>query len=344
MNTPSLSSPLRRFSALLAVSMGVAVSGLRADSADPSSNDRANIPRQDSLSASANRDGAHLVGEHDSRLVLSQARLASDLRGRDVYDAQGEKIGSVADVIVDINSGRAPYALVSSGGVLGMGARDRAVPLGALKSRVSDGKPDGYSLNVSKERWAQAPTLERKRLSALENEIHGRNLHNVYGQTWTADVREPETANPSSPGANPPDRGRKEADAKTGDLRGASGTREPDAHARGQQLVLASELTGKALVIRTADREAGSIDEIVLAREGTRAAILLDPAGELSRDGRKYVIAFDRVLRDGGGRYVTDLTTADFEATAATVGDAGEVVPGAVRLWPGPDERTRVDR
>lgn len=338
MNISQSSFRLRRLSTVLALSMGVLAPAALADT----TGDRAKLSLQDSASASAREDVRVRVADHDSRIVLSHARLASDLRGRDVRNAQGEKIGAVRDVVVDINSGRAPYVVVQTGGVLGMGARDRAVPMGALKPRLADdGKHDGYMINVSKELWEQAPVLERDRLTDLENDINGRNLHHVYGQVWAADVEIADTANPTSPGVNPPDRGRKE----TGDARTTKGIKgDVDKLARGQQLVLASELTGKALVIRGADREVGSIDEIVLDREDTRAAILLDPAAALSRDGRKYVISFDRVIREGSGRYVTDLKPEDFEATIELDGATTNVAPGAVRMWPAPDQRASVVR
>lgn len=336
MNTHHSSLRFRRLTVLLAVGAGMLAPGALADGNNP-----AYSPRQNSPAA---REDARLRGadkNNESRLVLSQARFAADLRGRDVHNSRGEKIGSVNDVVIDLNSGRAPYVIVQSGGVLGMGARERAVPMGALQPRLADGKSDGYTLDVSNELWEQAPRLERDRLTDLENEINGRNLHHIYGQVWPADEPVAETANPASPGVNPPDRGRKE----TGDARTVKGTQgELEKHARGQQLVLASELTGKALVIRATDREAGSIDEIVLAREGSRAAILLDPAGTLSRDGRKYVIPFGRVIREGGGRYVTDLRPEDFEATIELDGDESNLAPGAVRLWPTPDERARTGR
>lgn len=337
MNTYLSSLRFRRLSALLALSMGVLAQGALADA----TGDRANTHRQDSVSASARDEAGPRAAAHEPRLVLADARLASDLRGRDIHNAQGEKIGSVHDLIIDLNSGRAPYVVVRSGGVLGMGGRDRAVPMGALKPRLADdGKHDGYTLNVSKELWEQAPTLERDRLTDLEAEPYGRNLHHVYGQVWPADLPVADTANPSSPGVNPPDRGRK----KTGDADAkVKSKREVDRLARGQQLVLARKLTGKALVIRTNDREAGTIDEIVLAREGTRAEILLDPSAALSRDGRKYVVPFDRVIREGSGRYVTDLTTEDFLATAATESDGTSSESGAVRHWPVPGERARAD-
>src|SRR5690606_29217536 len=55
------------------------------------------------------------------------------LIGRDVFDRNGKKLGAIGDLVVERSSGRISYALVSSGGVLGVGSTLRAVPYEALE-------------------------------------------------------------------------------------------------------------------------------------------------------------------------------------------------------------------
>ena len=53
----------------------------------------------------------------------------SKLIGMDVYSQSGQRLGDVKDVIVDTNSGRVHYAILSLGGFLGLGDKLFAIPL-----------------------------------------------------------------------------------------------------------------------------------------------------------------------------------------------------------------------
>ncbi len=58
--------------------------------------------------------------------------LASKMPGVDVYNASDEKIGDIADLVID-RDGRIHAAIISVGGFLGMGKHDVAVPLAEIK-------------------------------------------------------------------------------------------------------------------------------------------------------------------------------------------------------------------
>lgn len=57
---------------------------------------------------------------------------ASKVIGADVVNAANESIGKIDDVII-ASDGKAPYAVLSIGGFLGMGARLIAVPYESLR-------------------------------------------------------------------------------------------------------------------------------------------------------------------------------------------------------------------
>jgi sporulation protein YlmC with PRC-barrel domain len=57
---------------------------------------------------------------------------AESLIGQNIVDAQDEKLGSVYDIVIDPRQGEIKYAVVSRGGVLGVGATLYAVPIQAL--------------------------------------------------------------------------------------------------------------------------------------------------------------------------------------------------------------------
>jgi sporulation protein YlmC with PRC-barrel domain len=86
--------------------------------------------------------------------------LASDIYKADVYDNAEDKIGVVTDLIVD-NSGNVTTAVVSVGGLLGVGKKDVAVPFKSLKVESRDGK-DWLVLNQTKEDLKMAPAFDKK--------------------------------------------------------------------------------------------------------------------------------------------------------------------------------------
>ncbi len=63
---------------------------------------------------------------------VSTGFRASKVIGADVVNAANESIGKIDDVII-ANDGKAPYAVLSIGGFLGMGARLIAVPYESLR-------------------------------------------------------------------------------------------------------------------------------------------------------------------------------------------------------------------
>ena len=58
----------------------------------------------------------------DITKITSGTLIAAEkVEGTDVYNLQGEKLGTVDDIMIDKVSGKAIYALMSFGGFLGIG-------------------------------------------------------------------------------------------------------------------------------------------------------------------------------------------------------------------------------
>lgn len=83
---------------------------------------------------------------------------ASKIIGMAVENPQGESLGSINDMMVDVSSGEIQYLAVAHGGVLGVGDKLFAVPMKAFKC-VYDKESDQYTLvlNVTQERFENAP-------------------------------------------------------------------------------------------------------------------------------------------------------------------------------------------
>ncbi len=106
---------------------------------------------------------------------------ASRMVGLNVYNDENEKIGSIAELIVD-RSGKLDAVVVGAGGFLGLGERDVAIPYGQInwvftpvgRGRSSNGVipadtarstsdresyPDHAVLNMTKEQLKMAPAF-----------------------------------------------------------------------------------------------------------------------------------------------------------------------------------------
>ncbi|MCE2949947.1 MAG: PRC-barrel domain-containing protein [bacterium] len=78
---------------------------------------------------------------------------ASKIIGTNVRNRQGEKIGDVEDIVLDRN-GTVAYAVVSTGGFLGIGDRLHAIPWKALQPVANE---DHLVLDIDRKRLQAAP-------------------------------------------------------------------------------------------------------------------------------------------------------------------------------------------
>ncbi|WP_420473286.1 PRC-barrel domain-containing protein [Noviherbaspirillum sp. ST9] len=83
---------------------------------------------------------------------------ASKIIGKNVENAQGENLGEIKDLIVDVGSQRVHYAVLEGGGTLGMGDKLFAYPISAFKSQSDS---DKLVLNVDKDRLKKAPGFDK---------------------------------------------------------------------------------------------------------------------------------------------------------------------------------------
>ena len=65
----------------------------------------------------------------DVTSITSGSLIAAEkVNGTSVYNTAGDKLGSIDDIMLDKNSGRAIYAVMSFGGFLGMGEKFHPLP------------------------------------------------------------------------------------------------------------------------------------------------------------------------------------------------------------------------
>ena len=110
---------------------------------------------------------------------LGRAAKASSVIGMEVKSYQGETLGKVQDLSVDLETGRIVQVILSSGGFLGIGDSLVAVPPGALHC---DLKEKVIHLNADKETLRGAPRFDMARWAAQSESNHVAGVYRYFNE------------------------------------------------------------------------------------------------------------------------------------------------------------------
>ncbi len=102
---------------------------------------------------------------------------SDDVEGTSVYNAAGDKLGSIDDLMIDKHSGQVRYAVLEFGGFLGMGTDRYPVPWQMLKY---DTTQDGYVVPLDKAQLEGAPRYPHDQ-RPMYDEPYGQRLNSYYG-------------------------------------------------------------------------------------------------------------------------------------------------------------------
>lgn len=98
---------------------------------------------------------------------------ASTLTGDKVRNVDGDKLGHLEEIVIDLQSGRVDYAVLSSGGFLGRGDKLFAIPWDLI---TVDSESEEIVLDISKETLENAPGFDKD------------NWPDVHDRDWVDDV------------------------------------------------------------------------------------------------------------------------------------------------------------
>ncbi|MBI5164684.1 MAG: PRC-barrel domain-containing protein [Magnetospirillum sp.] len=117
---------------------------------------------------------------------LSMAQ-ADKIQGAKVHSPQGETIGDIRDLVVDMKSGQVAFAIVGVGGFLGVGEKNVAVPWERLQAA---NQPETFTLNADRQTLAQAPSLPAD--EALDNPQARQRISAFWEGAPTQQAQTPE--------------------------------------------------------------------------------------------------------------------------------------------------------
>ncbi|MES2740089.1 MAG: PRC-barrel domain-containing protein [Pseudomonadota bacterium] len=103
---------------------------------------------------------------------------ADTLIGDDVYNYQEEDLGDIKEIMLDMRTGQIAYAVLSFGGLLGMGEKLFAVP---WQSLTLDTVNKRFLLDVDKERLKTAPGFDKNSWPDMSSDSWSNQIHTFYG-------------------------------------------------------------------------------------------------------------------------------------------------------------------
>jgi hypothetical protein len=135
-------------------------------------------PGQPGQSGQYNQHNRAPTGTTTYNTTGAAEQKASEIIGMVVHSDTGERLGKVHDLIVSLDSGFAPYALVGYGGALGVGETKVAVPLTDLKR----GGEKQLTLSATKAQFEAASSTPTGAWTSVADEDWAKNVDRFYGQ------------------------------------------------------------------------------------------------------------------------------------------------------------------
>jgi sporulation protein YlmC with PRC-barrel domain len=136
-------------------------------------------------------EGARIVGK-GARTADGpgpEVMAASTLDGDKILCIEGEEVGKVKEIMLDVQSGMVAYVVMSSGGFLGIGDKLLAIPWSAL---TLDTDRKCFLLDMPAERVKSAPGFDKDHWPLMADPAWATSLHEYYGREpyWDLDPYE----------------------------------------------------------------------------------------------------------------------------------------------------------
>ena len=104
---------------------------------------------------------------------------ASTIDGNTVVSSDGDDVGSIKEIMLDVRAGRVAYAVLSSGGFLGMGNKLLAIPWSAL---TLDTDNKCFRLAATSDQVRNSPGFDKDSWPSMVDRQWASSVHQHYGR------------------------------------------------------------------------------------------------------------------------------------------------------------------
>lgn len=115
----------------------------------------------------------------EEKVVTVTAYRVSKLVGMDVKNADGQALGKVNELVLDVDSGQVMYVALSTGGVLGVGDKLFAVPWKEFQLK-RDEDDSYFVLNLDKAKLETAPGFDEENWPDVADENWRNEIDRYY--------------------------------------------------------------------------------------------------------------------------------------------------------------------
>lgn len=131
------------------------------------------------------RGGANVIGGGIGEGPGPEIMAAATLDGNKVMSSDGEHVGKISDIMLDVRSGRIAYAVLAEGGFLGMGANLHAIPWNAL---TLDTDQKCFYVDIAAQRLKDDPGFDKDHWPTMADTKWGATTHSYYNRQpyWLA--------------------------------------------------------------------------------------------------------------------------------------------------------------
>ena len=131
-------------------------------------------------------EGARITGTNhldDDSGPGPEIMAASSFEGETVVNLEGETVGEIEEIMLDVRGGRIAYAVMSVGGFLGLGEKYFAVPWQAFTMDTDNHR---FILDVDPERLKNAEGFDKHHWPSMAEQSWAVRIHEHYstGPYW----------------------------------------------------------------------------------------------------------------------------------------------------------------
>ncbi len=216
--------------------------------------------------------------------IFSLPLKAEQLVGLKVEDTDGQKIGTVRNLILDMRTGEVKFAVIGSGGLAGIHPTLRLAPAQIMSAATT--KRETLSINATLGQWKGAPTFNRSQLASLAEPAAARQITLYFIKTGT---RMPGTS------------------------RNLSGTSDVRINTSSCTLKLANDLIGRT-VVNSEHQKLGEIVDLLVGFSQSHTAFAIVSTRKFFVRGREYAISVrELTCTDGNSRLIVDTNITTFQ-------------------------------
>jgi sporulation protein YlmC with PRC-barrel domain len=111
--------------------------------------------------------------------MKTRALSASTITGDSVKNTEGDRLGHLEEIMIDLDTGRVAYAVLASGGFLGLGDKFFAIPWDLL---TVDTDTHDVIIDVDKASLESAPGFDKDNWPETDDRTWMGDVYRYYGR------------------------------------------------------------------------------------------------------------------------------------------------------------------